>query len=140
MHFSSFDKLLYSSEKKSFCLLSKPEMHHLVHLIIAVKSSSLQCFLKHAKHVTVGWSKVWTVRGMIYGLKFQFLDVGNCLSSSMWLSIIMEDTSGQKSAMMTMNRRLQFFFQRDAVPHSVDCLSFLLIVFENWSTHIPEQC
>jgi hypothetical protein len=44
-HFTSFNKLLYPSRKKSLCLVSKPEMHRLLHLVIAVKSSSSQCFL-----------------------------------------------------------------------------------------------
>jgi hypothetical protein len=39
----------------------------------------------------VGWSKVWTVREMIYGLKFQFLDGGNCCSRFVWLRIVMEE-------------------------------------------------
>jgi hypothetical protein len=68
--FTSFDKLLYASTKTSFCSLSKPEMHRLLHLVVVVKSSSSQCFLQRVKHLTVGWSEVWTVKGMIYGLKF----------------------------------------------------------------------
>jgi hypothetical protein len=48
---TSFDKLLYCSRKKIFfLLLSKPEMRRLLHLVVAVKSSSSQCFLKRAKH------------------------------------------------------------------------------------------
>jgi hypothetical protein len=72
-------------------------MHRLLHLVVAVKSSTSQCFLKRAKHTTVGWSEVWTVRGMIYGLIFQFLDGGNYCSSSVWSRIVMEkkDALGQ---------------------------------------------
>jgi hypothetical protein len=62
----------------------------LLHLIVAVKSSSSQCFLKRTKYMIVGWSEVWTVRGMIYGLKFQFLDVGNCYSSNVLSRTLME--------------------------------------------------
>jgi hypothetical protein len=47
-----------------------------------------------------------------------------------------EDAFGQKSATTTANCRLQFLSQHGAVPYTVDCLSFLLIVLENWS--IPE--
>jgi hypothetical protein len=49
-----------------------------------------------------------------------------------------EDAFGQKSVMMTANCRLQFLFQHGALPYTVDCLSFLLIIFENWSIYIPE--
>jgi hypothetical protein len=51
-----------------------------------------------------------------------------------------EDAFGQKSTTTTANCRLQFLFHHGAVPYTVDCLSFLLIVFKNWSIHIPEQC
>jgi hypothetical protein len=81
-------------------------------------------------------------KGMIYGLKFQFLDGGNGCSSSVWSRIVMEkeDAFGQKSAMTTVNCRLRFLFQHGAVPYTVDCFSFLLIEFKNWSIHISEQC
>jgi hypothetical protein len=113
--------------------LSKPEMHRLLHLVVPVKSSSSQRFLMCAKHMIAGWSEVWTVRGM---------DGGKCCSSSVWSCTIMkkEDAFRQKSATKTSNCRLQFLFQHGAVPNAVDCLSFLLIVFENWSIHFPEQC
>jgi hypothetical protein len=80
-------------------------------------------------------------KGMIYGLKLQFLDGGNCRSSSVGSHIVMEkeDPFGQKSA-MTANCRLQFPFQHGVVPYTVDCLSFLLIVLKNWSSCLPEQC
>jgi hypothetical protein len=79
----------------------------------------------------VGWSEVWTVKGMIYGFKFQFMDGGNC-SSSAWSHIVMEkeDAFGQVGD-DDWNCRLQFFFQHGGVPYTVDCLSFLLIVFDN---------
>jgi hypothetical protein len=123
MHFSHLStSFCIPVEKKSFCFLWKPEMHRLLHLV-AVKSSSSQCFLKCAKHTIVGWSEVCTVRGMIYGLKFQFLDGCNCCSSSVWSYIVMEeDAFEQKSATTTMNWRLQFLFQHGAVPYSIHCL------------------
>jgi hypothetical protein len=109
--FTSFNKLLYPSIKKEFFACCQ----------------SQNC-------------EVWTVRGIIYQLKFQFLDGGKCCSSSVWSRIVMQkkDTSGQKYT--TVNCRLHFLFQHGAVPYTVDCLSFLLIVFENSSIHIPEQC
>jgi hypothetical protein len=129
--FTSFDKLLYSSRNKSLCLLSKPEIQCLLHLV-AVKPSCSQCFIKLAKHMIVGLSEVWSVRAM---------DGGNCCSSSVWSRIVMEEEGafGQKSA-TTANCTLQFFFRNGALPYTVDCLSFLLKAFENWSIHIPEQC
>jgi hypothetical protein len=42
--------------------------------------------------------------------------------------------------MTIANCRLQFLFQHGTLPYTVDWLSFLLIVFENWSIHVPEQC
>jgi hypothetical protein len=58
-----------------------------------------------------------------------------------WLRNVMEKEGsfGQKSATTTANCRLQFLFQYGALPYTVDCLSFLLIVFENWSINVPEQ-
>jgi hypothetical protein len=69
---------------------------------------------------------------MAYGLKFQFLDGGNCCSSSVWSHTVTEkeDAFAQKSV-MTANRRLQFLFQHGAIPYTADSLSFLLKVFEN---------
>jgi hypothetical protein len=51
-----------------------------------------------------------------------------------------EDDFGQKSVTITANCTLQFLFLHGAVPYTVDCLSFLLTVFENWSILFPEQC
>jgi hypothetical protein len=139
MHFSHLLTSFPIPVEKIFNLLSKPDMHHLLHLVVTVKSLSLQCFLMRAKHMKVRWSEIWTVKGMIYGIKYQFLNGDDCSSSSVWSRIVMEkeDPFGQKSAMMIVNYRLQFLLQHDAVPYIVDCFSFLLTVFENWSIHIP---
>jgi hypothetical protein len=108
-------------------------MHRLLHLVIAVKCSFSQSNPKRAKYVIVGWSEVWAAR---------VIDGGKCYGSNVWSCIVLEkkDAFGQKSATTTANFRLQSLFQHGAAPNNVDCFSFLLTVFENWSIHTPQQC
>jgi hypothetical protein len=62
----------YIPVEKSFWLLSKPAVNRLLHLVVAVKSSSSQCFLKRAEHMIVGWSEVWNVREWFIVANFSF--------------------------------------------------------------------
>jgi hypothetical protein len=46
---------------------------------------------------------------------------------------------GQKARPTTANCRLQFHFQHGAVPNTLDCLSFLLIVFSRIGPFISQN-
>jgi hypothetical protein len=131
--FTPIDKLLYSSRRKNVCLLSKLEIYRLLHLVVPVKFTSPQCYLKRAKHMTVGQSEVWTIRRWYMVSNFSFWTLVTLAAAVCGLAL----SRRRRTALDTSPRR-RLRITGFSFPSSMMLLYLTLLTVSPFSWYVPE--